>query len=232
MTGPVLIQGAMDVELALFLAKLKDIRESEVGGYRFWAGKLCGLEVVLSRTEIGMVNCACATALGVTRYLPEAVVNQGLAGGHVDWLHVGDIVLGKTAVNIHDVQTPSRKRGEGSDPFAWSFGEHAEVLAADQRWLERLARVPCQSGKLVVGRLGAGDVFTREADRILWLTGQRGHLCEDMESFAAYSVCARFNVPCVGARILSNNELTGEPYQRTIAEKLQSHILAALSCCN
>ncbi|NCB64525.1 MAG: 5'-methylthioadenosine nucleosidase [Clostridia bacterium] len=227
-SGPILIQGAMDVELELFLAGMENPRAGEVGGYLFWEGELCGRAAVLSRTEIGMVNCACATALGVTRYSPELVINQGLAGGHVDWLHVGDVVLGETAVNIHDFETQPRKRGEGCDPSTWSFGEHPEVHRGDPMWLVRLAHAPYGGGKLVLGRLGAGDVFTREADRILWLTGQRGHLCEDMESFAAYSVCSRFRVPCVGARILSNNELTGEPYQRTIAGKLQEFILRNL----
>ena len=31
-----------------------------------------------------------------------------------------------------------------------------------------------------------------------------------MESIGVYSVCERFNIPCIGIRIISNNEITKE----------------------
>lgn len=229
MTGAILIQGAMDVELECLLANMEAPCETILGGYRFCEGMICGRPTVLSETGIGMVNAAAATVLGVTRFSPSVVINQGLAGGQTEALRVGDVVLGETAVNIHDFETPVRGRGEGSDPFSWSLGENPQVLTADSVWLAHLAASPYGDARLIVGRLGSGDIFTREADRILWLTAQRGHLCEDMESHAVYSVCARFGVPCIGVRIISNNELTGEPYQRTIVAKLQGYLLTALS---
>jgi len=36
-------------------------------------------------------------------------------------------------------------------------------------------------------------------------------------------------VPCLGLRIISNNELTGEPYRREVGEDLQDFILPALA---
>ena len=50
-----------------------------------------------------------------------------------------------------------------------------------------------------------------------------------MESLAAYRVCRRFGVPCLGLRIVSNNELTGEPYRREVGEELQEFILSVLA---
>ncbi|MFQ8758582.1 MAG: hypothetical protein ACLSAF_03025 [Intestinimonas sp.] len=38
-----------------------------------------------------------------------------------------------------------------------------------------------------------------------------GERCEDMESIASYQLCHRFGTPCIGLRIISNNELTGSP---------------------
>ncbi len=232
-TGPMLIQGAMEVETDWLLSQLKHRQEKEVGGFSFWRGHCGKLELVVSRTGIGTIRCAAATALGLAAFQPCVVVNQGIAGAHREDLHVGDLVIGRSCIHIHDLKTPVRGVGEGSDPFAWEFHLHEEdqrafpVYDADPDWAARFERAPYEGVKLS-GRLGSGDVFNRETDRILWLRQRAGHLCEDMESAAAYEICDRFATPCVGLRIISNNELTGEPYQRTVGQRLQRFVLAAL----
>lgn len=69
--------------------------------------------------------------------------------------------------------------------------------------------------------MGSGDVFNREIDRIDWITRTFENLCEDMESIGVYSVCEKFNIPCIGIRIISNNEITGEKLDKEQAIKLQ-----------
>ena len=233
MKGPILIQGAMDVETDWLVSRLEARAETVTGGFRFWRGRCGALDLVVSRTEIGTIRCAAATALGVTAFRPRAVINQGVAGSHREDLHVGDLVVGRSCIHIHDLKTQMRSRGEGSAPFDWEFHLHDDgqrifpVYEADPAWAALFEKAPWQ-GTRVSGRLGSGDVFNREIDRILWLRQRAGECCEDMESAAAYEVCARFGVPCVGVRIISNNELTGESYQRTVGERLQRFVLTAL----
>lgn len=50
-----------------------------------------------------------------------------------------------------------------------------------------------------------------------------------MESAGCYVSCARLGVPCAGVRIISNNELTGEAYQREMGLVLQRFLLGALA---
>lgn len=232
MSGPVLIQGAMDVETGYLVSRLEAPKEYVFGGFRFWRGSCRGLELVVSRTEIGTICAACATALGIREFAPVAVVNQGVAGGHSEVLHVGDIVVGRSCVHLHDLITPPKGEGAGFDAADWAFHEHSGpaplTLQADPVWAERFEAAPYEGGAKVSGRLGSGDVFNREYDRILWLHERAGELCEDMESIGTYQVCHRFGVPCVGLRILSNNELTGEPYQREVGVTLQKFVLEAL----
>ena len=71
------------------------------------------------------------------------------------------------------------------------------------------------------GILGSGDVFNREYDRIMWLQNQFHNLSEDMESIGTYCVCNQFQVPCIGIRIISNNELTNEKLDKEQAIRLQ-----------
>ena len=49
-----------------------------------------------------------------------------------------------------------------------------------------------------------------------------------MESIGTYTVCNRFNIPCVGIRIISNNEITNEildKEQAVILQKLLTNFL-------
>src|SRR5712691_10311716 len=92
---PVIVQGAMDLEVKKFASRLDNLRLEKVGGWTFWRGTLDGYPVIVSKTMKGLANSAAATALAAERYHPVAIVNQGTAGGHDPQLHVYDIVLGR-----------------------------------------------------------------------------------------------------------------------------------------
>ena len=49
-----------------------------------------------------------------------------------------------------------------------------------------------------------------------------------MESIGVYSTCQQFNVPCIGIRIISNNEITGEELDEEQAINLQKMLLDLL----
>lgn len=232
--GLILVQGAMDVETEWLTAQLEAPEETELGEFPFWRGTCRGRELVVSRTGVGMVRAAAATALGIQRFAPALVVNQGIAGAHREDLHVGDIVVGRTCVDIQSAVTPHRGPGEGMCPEEWSLWDFQQdtppvVYPGDPAWAARFEAAFSPTGRVTGGRLGSGDLFSREHDRIHWLRERAGEDCEDMESLAAYRVCRRFGVPCLGLRVISNNELTGEPYRREVGEDLQDFLLSVLA---
>ena len=53
------------------------------------------------------------------------------------------------------------------------------------------------------------------------LNQKYGTLCEDMEANAVYTVANQFNVPVIGIKIVSNNEILGESYERSAGAKSQ-----------
>lgn len=229
MSGSVLIQGAMAAETDWLVSQLEHCEAVTVGGYRFWKGSCRDRELVVSRTEIGELNAACVTTLGILHFAPNAVINQGIAGSHSEEVHIGDVIVGESCIHINDWETQPKGRGEGTDPLSWSRGMVDPLLLPGEiALLEGVLSASYNGGKLIKGRLGSGDLFSREYDRILWLREECGHLCEDMESIAVYKVCQRLGVPCLGVRIISNNELTGEHYTPTVGEQLQKLILATL----
>lgn len=80
-----------------------------------------------------------------------------------------------------------------------------------------------------LGTLGSGDLFNREIDCILWMNDRYGVLSEDMESIGVYSAAKELGIPCIGMRIISNNELLNEPLDKSQAVVLQKLLLRWLN---
>jgi hypothetical protein len=90
----VLIQGAIDAEVQPLLAALEGRRTTQISAWTFWEGRIGAKRVVVSRTEVGPINAVAATVLGIERYKPMLIINQGTAGAHNPSLRLWDIVIG------------------------------------------------------------------------------------------------------------------------------------------
>jgi adenosylhomocysteine nucleosidase len=229
---PVLVQGAMDVEVRTLVAAIDHPREEQIDGWTFWSGTLDGYPVVISKTLKGMANAAAATAIGAARYHPAAIINQGTAGGHDPELHVLDIVLGAQVVNIGAFKTGARRRGEGSNFSDWqpmdllysegSAGTDPRALtmrrfAGDEGLLMAAKRVrqTYARGRVAEGVIGSSEIWNSELDRIGRLHDEFGTAAEEMEAASAAQIAARFEVPFLGIRVLSNNITNGGAYDPT-----------------
>lgn len=225
----ILLQGAMTIEIETYISLLEDKREERVNGYRFWIGKLGEVEVVVSRTKMGIINAAIATMIGIITYKPTLVINQGTAGAHINSLHINDIVIVNRSEYLNSLNMPIRKIGQGSNSLEWQFNEKAESREATPKWVSYFEAKPYSQGTKVTGTIGSGDIYSREVDRIQWIHKQKGNLCEDMETAAVFEVCYKMNVDYIGIRVISNNELTGEEFDAKSAKNLQEYILSTIN---
>ncbi len=191
----VIVQGAVDTEIRSLIRKMPGGNENILNGYYFYetTHPETGSDIIISRTGMGIMNACIATQLGIAHYSPRFIINQGTAGGHTRKMRVGDIVIGDTAVYIND----ALRELEGENDIS--------PFCASRQLLDE-AR-----GTVLHGRLGSGDIYSRGPGTIDELHAKYGELCEDMESAAVYKTCDIFKVPVIGIRIISNNELTGEP---------------------
>ena len=101
----ILVQGAMQEEIELLARMLPGGRWTEQKGYSFYETGLREAKIILALTQVGILHACISTMLGIEGYKPDALINQGTAGGHVRTLEIGDIVIGETAVYINSMQS-------------------------------------------------------------------------------------------------------------------------------
>lgn len=221
----ILIQGALESEICYYLEQpcFQLAEQKNINGFVFYMAQWQDRQIVLGLTRMGMTNAAIATMTAIYEFRPDVIINQGTAGAQVDSLKSGDLVIGTEAVNVHSLEMPKRDFGEGMAPSEW-VKMQTEYLSADPdliRLAERQIGDKTRTGKVVSGVIGTGDLFSKEKDRILWLHQTFGNLSEDMESFAVYQACKQCDVPCVALRVISNNELLDEEYDKMTSIELQ-----------
>ena len=126
---------------------------------------------------------------------------------------------------------PKKDEGEGSNPFEWELNKRAKDIKYANPELVKFFKKKLKTNtnnKIYKGVLGSGDVFNKEHDRIVWIANMFDNLSEDMESIGVYSVCDKFNIPCIGIRMISNNELLLEKLDKEKATELQKILINIL----
>ena len=84
MEKTILIIAAMeDVELDYLKTKLKNIKEIEYKSFKFFEGEISEKRIVLCVSNIGLINAGIACTIGIEKYSPSIIINEGLAR----WLH-------------------------------------------------------------------------------------------------------------------------------------------------
>ncbi len=234
---PILIAGALKSETDFLISKMEKRKESKLGGYDFYEGKINGYPVCLIKTEVGLVNAASSLSLAIEKCKPAFILNEGTAGGITPKHHKKDIILGKETFNIMACRTPYKEIGEGSNSLDWEYrtfidgGTYQRIVYCGNDEIMKFIytlRNEYKNGKVYKGVIGSGDVWNREKDKLKFLNEKFKVDCEDMESVAIYAVAKNFDIPAISAKIMSDNELLGEEYEPEVASDLQVFIYEVL----
>ncbi|GGM81343.1 MULTISPECIES: 5'-methylthioadenosine/adenosylhomocysteine nucleosidase [Shewanella] len=201
------IIGAMEPEVAHLIAAMTNASSQTIAGVEFIAGTLAGKDVVVTRSGIGKVAASIATTLLIEKYAPDAVINTGSAGGFVDSLSIGDIVI-SSEVRHHDVDVTA---------FGYEIGQMAQQPAAfipAPYLVEAANKAIAQLGevKAIEGLICTGDSFICDPVRTKTMLEHFPTMaaCE-MEGAAIAQVCHQFGVPFVVIRSLSDNANNDSP---------------------
>ncbi|WP_394200037.1 5'-methylthioadenosine/S-adenosylhomocysteine nucleosidase [Shewanella waksmanii] len=201
------IIGAMEPEVAHLIKSMDNPQAITIAGIELVSGQLEGKEVVVTRSGIGKVTASIATTLLVDKFAPDYIINTGSAGGFVDSLNIGDIVI-SSEVRHHDVDVTAfgYEIGQMAQQPA-AFMPDAKLKAAANKAIADLGEV-----KAIEGLICTGDSFICDPKRTEQMLANFPTMaaCE-MEGAAIAQVCHQFNVPFVVIRSLSDNANNDSP---------------------
>ena len=237
---PILIQGAMNIETDALVRSLKKPVAYRYNNYLFVAGTYRNYPIVVSRTEQGLSNSAAATIIAIEKFNPIAVINQGTAGGSESAVHVGDIVIGAKSIPSSAIYTEQSPAGAGVDYTAQemrgvyaydrvdqTFKRRTEFFA-DKTLLELAKRVAADSTEeftAVTGTIASADWWMSWIDYVNFLHERYGITASEMETVSVAQICHNANIPFIGIRVISDNDINDEDYRFDISDRSQKFAL-------
>lgn len=189
----------MTEELEALRDGLRGARSRTVGPFELFEGTLEGREVLLAECGVGKVNAAALTQAMLTAG-GRILLFTGVAGGLDPELRPGDVVVSRDALQ-HDVDVtalgyaPAEVPGQ---PVAWAAAPWLHDTALE------VAREALPNVRVRSGRVASGDRFVANPAERQALRDRFGAACAEMEGAAAAQVCARWGVPWVIVRSISD----------------------------
>jgi len=199
------IIGAMEEEVK-FLIKGMDFKRKEVKAkMEFSFGSIYNKNVVIVTSGIGKVNAAICAQILIDDFKVDYIINVGIAGGTVDNIYPGDIVIARNLVQ-HDIDTSAFGDRIGQIPRMDTF-----EFKCDEKLIE-YAEKACLSingHNHFTGRIVSGDQFIANLDKINWLNSEFDCLACEMEGASIAQVCYLNETPFIVIRSISDNANNG-----------------------
>lgn len=196
----VAVIGAMEEEVELLREEINSAQTSTIANCEFIEGKIEEHEVILVKSGIGKVNAAMATTLLLQNFQPDVVLNTGSAGGFLETLDVGTVVI-SDEVRHHDVDVTVFNYEHGQVP-----GQPAAYKSAPNLIQLALAAVE-EIGEHAhaTGLIASGDSFMSDPDHVAKVKELFPEMiAAEMEAAAVAQVCHQFGTPFVVIRALSD----------------------------
>ena len=188
-----------DETLALLNVLGQDVSDSVDWNSRFQFEGVDGDQKwVVMQSGMGKVRAASMCQMIIDTYQVDTFFEFGFAGGLVDTLNIGDIVV-ITGVSEHDVPNRSEIQREQETWRARLFHASASSISRFATALSVDPGITLTKSSVICGDM---DIYNREVrDRVAIETGA---VAVNWESSAIVDVCAINNVKYVGIRVISD----------------------------
>ncbi len=196
------IIAALKAEAEIIKNRLSNKREGTVGSVHYVTGKIGRSDVVLAVCGVGKVWASiCAEAM-IIRFLPDIIINTGVAGTLTDKLSIGDIAV-SSSVCHHDFDTTAFGDAPGAVAIPGVEGAH---IPADEKIAGRIAAIAREEGiNTVVGPIASGDQFICDSKRKAGIVSTFSAVACEMEGAAIGHVCTANGVPFCVVRAISDS---------------------------
>lgn len=193
------IIGAMAQEVEILKNKIDDLKTTHIASATIYEGHINNIKVALLQSGIGKVAAALGSALLLKITKPDLVINTGSAGGVMQGLQIGDIII-STETAYHDADVTA---------FGYEFGQLPACpprFKSDEKLVSLAEKVVAQQGKHAKRALiCTGDAFIHSDEKITEIKSHFPNVAAvEMEAAAIAQVCYVFNTPFVVVRAISD----------------------------
>ena len=227
----------MPNEINYLILKFEKITEEEIKGYKCYKTNIKNNEIYFLLTQVGEINSSISTTKAIVKLNPNKIINIGTAGAHKKNLKIGDLIIGEEIINMNSIITPFKKLNEGSNSLIWNItnfisdSENKLIkLKGDENLIKLIEKVGIKYNiNLIKGIISSGDIWNKEIDRINYFNEKYNSLCEEMEAYGIYYISIQENIPVIALKVISNNEINGEKFDKNSAIKLQDFVYNILN---
>ncbi|MCF6181499.1 5'-methylthioadenosine/adenosylhomocysteine nucleosidase [Lutibacter sp.] len=210
------IISAMQEEIQALLHQLQNVSTTVKGMRTYYAGTLYNRKIILVFSRWGKVASAATTTQLINDFDVNEIIFTGVAGGIIEELNIGDVVIGKNLYQ-HDLN-------------ASPFYERLEIPILKKKYLkttnanqlleatvhfiknynnyistEDARNFNITKPKVILGDIASGDQFISSVKKIKKLNKLiPTATCVEMEGAAVAQVCYEYNVPFSIIRIISD----------------------------
>ena len=211
------IISAMQEEIQALLDELKDVSTTKKGMRTYYSGTLFNKKVVLVFSRWGKVASAVTTTQLINDFNVDEIIFTGVAGGIIEELNIGDIVIGNNMYQ-HDLNaspfyekleipilkkkflktTDASKLKEATQLFLDTYYNYIKVNDAELFSITK--------PKVIFGDIASGDQFISSLKKIKKINKLiPSATCVEMEGAAVAQVCFEYEMPFSIIRIISDN---------------------------
>lgn len=210
------IISAMQEEMQALLNELKNTKTTTKGMRNYYTGTLYNKEVVLVFSRWGKVASAATTTQLINDFEVSEIIFTGVAGGIIDELNIGDIVIGNHLYQ-HDLDAqPFYKQFEVPilKKLYFETQNTNRLLNATKLFISQYGLFVNKNDaenfniikpSVMLGDIASGDQFISSQDKIKILNKTLpSATCVEMEGASVAQVCFEYDVPFSIIRIISD----------------------------
>ena len=183
---------------------LLDVLDQKVGDSVDWNSRLQfemsdgNIKWAVMQSGMGKVRAASMCQMIIDKHQVDTFFEFGFAGGLVDTLDVGDVIV-ITGVSEHDVPNRPEIQREQDTWREHLFQDSASSINRFASTLSANSSVPVTAAPVICGDM---DIYNCEVrDKI---AAESGAVAVNWESSAIVDICAINNVKYVGVRLISD----------------------------
>jgi len=210
------IISAMQEEIQALLHQLQNVSTTIKGMRTYYTGTLYNQKVILVFSRWGKVASAATTTQLINDFDVNEIIFTGVAGGIIETLNIGDVVIGKNLFQ-HDLNASPFYEKLEIPILKKKYLETSnadKLLTATNQFLQNynnyITKADAQlfditAPKVIFGDIASGDQFISSIKKIKKLNKLiPTATCVEMEGAAVAQVCYEYNIPFSIIRIISD----------------------------